>query len=724
MPTTLKPQRHQTLPVAQPRAKSPPAPNLTPPDRPSNIGAFAAPRDAFGLTGGDAHRTAPDPARVGSPTNIGSMPLGTEGDKVSVLSTRAAFDARANSGTGAGVAGMPEVKFLLDRKTGQLYFLPKTIPFHYYFARDVLKVNKPFEEFNKETYLNPNRRYVAGTLTGYDNYVGPTGKRGGYGVSFWSTDVLRAPLLIETMKAVTRGLPFATEKLFYHPGGQTQERLLDKDSGADATALKRAGIPILSNAELSKHFDFSALNEGVSFGTLRIVKGTGADTVLSRRDVAIYADEIPADTPPLAGIVTPKPQTYLSHVALKARQDNTPYAYARDLLKDPAVRALEGKLVQFHVTATGYTIKPATKAQADAYFEKGRPTRDQVLRPNLSVKALTALDAIDFGDARAFGSKTANVAELRALERSGALNVSGPGEPKVIAPDGFGIPASWYKTYMATAKYDAKQTLDQRLAVMLADPKFKSDPVARASMLEDFRDHVEDAAMPPVLARSLAALEKKFAAKFPGQDMRIRSSSSSEDLEGFSGAGLFDSFTFRYSNRTEPNRSLGDRLQKVFASVWNDRAVEEFEYYRIDPKSVAMAELVMPNSDDEIANGVVRWGGAIPGWDTMSVNAQVGESLVTNPEGGATPDAFIVGNYGFNGEAEIQYEQHSNQKLPPGRTTVLTDGEVRALFKAMKVVQEHFKKLYGGDAGFNIESEFKITRDGKLLIKQARPWVA
>ena len=55
----------------------------------------------------------------------------------------------------------------------------------------------------------------------------------------------------------------------------------------------------------------------------------------------------------------------------------------------------------------------------------------------------------------------------------------------------------------------------------------------------------------------------------------------------------------------------------------------------------------------------------------------------------------------------------------------MTDAQSKTLFKAMKVIQEHFAKVYGreGDPNFNIECEFKILENGKLLIKQARPWV-
>jgi hypothetical protein len=43
----------------------------------------------------------------------------------------------------------------------------------------------------------------------------------------------------------------------------------------------------------------------------------------------------------------------------------------------------------------------------------------------------------------------------------------------------------------------------------------------------------------------------------------------------------------------------------------------------------------------------------------------------------------------------------------------------------MRALHDRFARLYGreGDPGFAMELEFKVTRQGELLIKQARPWV-
>ena len=105
----------------------------------------------------------------------------------------------------------------------------------------------------------------------------------------------------------------------------------------------------------------------------------------------------------------------------------------------------------------------------------------------------------------------------------------------------------------------------------------------------------------------------------------------------------------------------------MWATLWNFRAFEEREFYRIDHLAAAMGVLVHPNFDDEVANGVAVTKNTFdPNWPGFYVNAQVGESLVTNPDPNATPDELLVSAIGPNGEYETQYIRHSTL-IPRGR---------------------------------------------------------
>jgi phosphoenolpyruvate synthase/pyruvate phosphate dikinase len=161
----------------------------------------------------------------------------------------------------------------------------------------------------------------------------------------------------------------------------------------------------------------------------------------------------------------------------------------------------------------------------------------------------------------------------------------------------------------------------------------------------------------------------------------------------------------------------------VWASLWNFRAFEERDFYRIDHFAAAMGVLVHRNFDDEQSNGVAITKNPFdPSWPGLYINAQVGESLITNPDG-SRPDEFLVSRIGPNQEWETQYVTHSDQ-VPAGRT-VLTDANVRVLVSALERIQAHFRRVYHAeqDPKFAMDVEWKFDRQGQLVVKQARPVV-
>jgi pyruvate,water dikinase len=82
--------------------------------------------------------------------------------------------------------------------------------------------------------------------------------------------------------------------------------------------------------------------------------------------------------------------------------------------------------------------------------------------------------------------------------------------------------------------------------------------------------------------------------------MRFRSSTNSEDLDGFPCAGCYESHTGDPADWVD----VLDAIRETWASIWLFRTFEERAYNGIDHTSVVMALLVHHNFPDEEANGV------------------------------------------------------------------------------------------------------------------------
>ena len=128
----------------------------------------------------------------------------------------------------------------------------------------------------------------------------------------------------------------------------------------------------------------------------------------------------------------------------------------------------------------------------------------------------------------------------------------------------------------------------------------------------------------------------------------------------------------------------------MYASVFNDRAIAELRWHNVDldEGSVTMAVLVMPNEDDELANGVLRVNRDLAGFFSITGETQYGENLVTNPEAGASPDTWIDGNYDvLDGvvRQSIEYERFSNlTPADPARVHSFLDAEINAAYDAIE----------------------------------------
>jgi phosphoenolpyruvate synthase/pyruvate phosphate dikinase len=309
---------------------------------------------------------------------------------------------------------------------------------------------------------------------------------------------------------------------------------------------------------------------------------------------------------------------------------------------------------------------------------------------NLSQSGITSLPVI--------GGKAANFAELMKVRVNGTV-------PLPLPEGAFAIPFFYYLQHLKI------HGLDVFIRQMLADSRFRSDFLYRKQQLERLQDSIINSSV----SSSLLSLVYPKLAESPSlTQWRFRSSTNSEDIKGFNGAGLYDSFT---GIPGDPQKTVERAIKRVWASLWNIGAFEEREYFRIDQNSVAMAVLVHRSFPAEEANGVVitknLYNELNPGF---TINAQQGEFSITNPEGGFLPDEMIWYSYGN----VIEYISHSNLPGMEGKT-VLSDAEIQQLALYCSAIQSHFCNVYAGCFPVDIEFKIQIT-DGvrKVYIKQAR----
>jgi hypothetical protein len=179
-----------------------------------------------------------------------------------------------------------------------------------------------------------------------------------------------------------------------------------------------------------------------------------------------------------------------------------------------------------------------------------------------------------------------------------------------------------------------------------------------------------------------------------------------------SGAGLYDSKT------QHPDEGhISKCIKQVYASLWNFRAFDERQFYRIDHIATAMGVLVHPNFSDEKANGVgVTTDPIYQTEATYYVNTQLGENLVTHPEALSIPEEILL-----HERTGYTLVRPSNQ-VADGEQ-ILSEAHLDELRTYLSIIHREFRDLYASEGEFAMEVEYKITSEDVLTIKQARPWI-
>lgn len=452
--------------------------------------------------------------------------------------------------------------FIIDRASqNRVYYInSKKYSFHREFANANYLTLERGEEFFRHNYLEPDRRFILGTVAWQP-------ARNRFTFEFWEGDRLTAEILKTAWQALS-GSFFAG--LEFKPNSAQQEEV----------AARTPEIPAVSPEKFDRSYLPLNLAEGV--GVLRVIDRLTYETIIDRNEIVIFR-ESPLTLTPLAGVITTTFSTPLAHVNLLARSWGVPNACIRDA--DRLFATLEGKFVYFKTDEEDYILRPAEKEETAEYGRR-LAERSDLLTPeaDLDYREMTELRRQRRADSRRFGAKSANLGELFAALNRGRLR-------DVSIPAGFTIPFFYY------IRFIEENRLDDEILRMLSDDRFNHDPEYRKRRLAGMRAAIVKGKLDSDFARAVIARKRSLLGD---KGVFVRSSTNSEDLPYFSGAGLYTSVP-----NVRADEALLEAVKAVWASLWNFEAYEARESFGINHAAVYPAVLIQEGVNAEAAGVLI-----------------------------------------------------------------------------------------------------------------------
>jgi hypothetical protein len=599
---------------------------------------------------------------------------------LSEVKSQAQFDSISVTYDANTPYALPHAMFVIDRKDGnKIYYVnKKRYSFHKDFVNGTYLSLERGSEFFKNNYLNANRRFILGTLA----YQIPL-KR--WTFEFWEGDLIPADQIELTYEVIN--------KTFFQPVAFKPNSLRQEEATRSLAGMQR-----VLQSDIAKEQAYQALNMAKGLGRIHIIPKLDDHVEIGSNEILVL-DEVPVQLPPVAGIITSQPSTPLSHINLLAKGWGIPNAYiknAKELLKQ-----YDGWWVSFETLREKYTIKRADMNQLREY-QRRQAERLDVMKPrfNLSETRLLSLAEQRSRSSLAFGGKSANLGEV--------LNARLPG---IVVPSGFTIPFYYYDEFIKQNK------LDDVIFGLLNDQKFVHDPAYRREQLVQLRQKIETAEFDPELRKMVL---ETVAREYAGKGLFVRSSSNSEDLPNFSGAGLYT---------TVPNvrgdQQLIDAIRKVWASLWNFEAYEARERAGVDHSKIFMAVLLQEGINSESSGVMISTDpfdnenkGAIyisakRGLGIKVVEGQrIAEQILFRPRTNAVKVLTRSAE-----DSLLTFDENGGVKEVPieGDRVVLTDDVIRRLVRAATGIKRVF-----GSRDQDIEWAYM---KGQIYIVQSRPFI-
>jgi hypothetical protein len=598
---------------------------------------------------------------------------------LSRITSRAEFDQLAR--VYHTMYALPHVMFVIDRQdNNRIYYInSRRYGFHKDFVNGTYLSLERGEEFFKNNYLVPNRRFILGTLA----YQTPV-KR--WTFEFWEGDLIGPELIKLTADII--------KETFFAPVAFKPNSLRQEEASAAIDGLER-----VLQSEIAREQEYQPLNLARGIGRIHIIEKLDEHVEIGSNEI-IVLNEVPVSLPPVAGIITTRQSTPLSHINLLAKSWNVPNAYIKNAQE--LFKGFDGWWVTFETRPDTYVIKRAGLDQLKEY-QRREAERQDALKPrfDLSIKRLADLREQRAASVIGYGAKSANLGEV--------MNAHLPG---ITVPNGFSIPFFYYDQFLN------ENGFADEIYELLNDQRFVHDPAYRRAQLARLRERMQHGR---VNQRLRAEVLRRVAAEYAGKGLFVRSSTNAEDLPNFNGAGLYT---------TVPNVKGEDKIieaiKTVWASVWNFEAYEARERAGIDHSKVYMAVLIQEGINADSAGVMITTDPYDrENRDSIYISAKRGlgikvvegrkiaEQIIFRPE---TNVVQVLTR--SDEDSLLTFDENGGIKETPitGERNVLTDEVARRLARAAA----QLKRVFGGK---DQDIEWAL-RHGEIYIVQSRPYIA
>ncbi len=608
-------------------------------------------------------------AQANSPRSLGA------------IRSQAEFDSLAVTYDPDTPYALPHVLFVIDRKDqNKIYYInTKRYAFHKDFVNGTYLSLERGREFFENNYLKANRRFILGTIA----YQTPLRR---WTFEFWEGDLIPADQIKRTADVI--------KESFFTPVAYKPNSIRQDEESRNILGLQR-----VSQSDIAREQEYQALNVAKGIGRIHVIPKLDEHVEIGFNEILVL-DEVPIQLPPVAGVITAHPSTPLSHINLLAKGWGIPNAYIKNA--QTLLKQYDGWWVTFETKRDNYSIKRADIDQLREY-QRRLAQRQDVMTPkyDLSETRLLGLGQQRARSAISYGGKSANLGEL--------MNARLPG---ILVPNGFTIPFYYYDQFLGANK------LDDAIYAMLNDQKFVHDPAYRRERLANLRERIQQAKFDERLRdRILRVVRQEFA----GKGLFVRSSSNSEDLPNFSGAGLYT---------TVPNvreeAQLIEAIKTVWASLWNFEAYEARERGAVDHSKIFMAVLIQEGINSESSGVMITTDpfdnenkGAIyisakRGLGIKVVEGKkVAEQIIYRPRANAVQVLTRSDE-----DSLLTFDEKGGVKeiAITGERVVLTDNVINRLVRAAIAIKRVF-----GSRDQDIEWAYM---KGQIYIVQSRPFIA